>query len=124
MWIDPAVSLLIAAIILIGSWHLLRSAFLLALDAVPPGVDLAAIRDHLSEEPGVREIHDLHIWALSTTDVALTVHLVCSDLEEAQSLLITVPPQLRDIFNIGHTTIQIETLDTARQCMLRPAARI
>ncbi len=75
-WIDPAVSLTIAVVIVAGTWSLLKDSINLALDAVPPNIDRAAINGYLLALPGVTEVHDLHIWAMSTTEVALTAHLV------------------------------------------------
>jgi cobalt-zinc-cadmium efflux system protein len=119
-WLDPAVSLLIAVVILIGSWGLLRDSVMLVMDAVPPGIDLDAVRAHLSAAEGVDDIHDLHIWGLSTTDVALSVHLVCANHEQAQRLLTELPGELHDHFGIGHSTLQIETELVAGNCRLRP----
>lgn len=119
IWLDPAVSLLIAAVVLIGTWGLLRSSAMLIIDAVPAGIDLEAVHEHIVANDAVDDVHDLHIWALSTTETALTAHLVCSDQETAQHLLVTLPPQLRERFGVGHSTLQIETPDTAQNCSLR-----
>jgi cobalt-zinc-cadmium efflux system protein len=108
-------------VILIGTWGLLRNSVALALDAVPPGIDLDAVRAHIASADGVEEIHDLHIWGLSTTETALSAHLVCADHEQGQRLLAILPSQLHDKFGIGHTTVQIETASVAENCRLRPA---
>jgi len=120
LWLDPAISLLIAAVILVGTWSLLRGSTMLAMDAVPPNLDLASIRKQLCEADGtVIEVHDLHVWALSTTETALSAHLVCSEMEKGQSLLRKLPGQLEQAFGIRHTTLQLETPATAEACPLR-----
>jgi cobalt-zinc-cadmium efflux system protein len=120
LWVDPVISLMIAIVILVGTWPLLRDSTMLAMDAVPSGVDLAAIQKELMATDGVVEVHDLHVWALSTTETALTAHLVCPEPEEGQNLLRTLPAQLQLNFGIDHATFQVETPATARQCPLRP----
>jgi len=118
LWIDPAASLVIGAVIVIGTWRLLRESMALALDAVPPGVDAAAVARDLAALPGVMEVHDLHIWALSTTQTALTAHLVTAEADHRlvpQACLL----MQRD-FAIGHCTFQMETAATAASCQLRP----
>ncbi len=117
--LDAAVSLLIAIMIVVGTWDLLRQSVNLSLDAVPAGIDPAAVTAYLGQLPGVSEVHDLHIWALSTTDNALTVHLVRGDTADDPVLLERVPAELRERFGIGHTTVQLETVDTAYACGLR-----
>lgn len=118
--LDAAVSLLIAIAIVVGTWGLLRQSINLSLDAVPAGIDPAAVSAYLRELPGVSEVHDLHIWALSTTDTALTAHLVRDDTAGDGMLLERVSAELRARFGIGHTTVQLETADTAHACGLRP----
>lgn len=107
-WIDPASSLLIAAVIFISTWGLLRDSLNLAVDAVPEDVDPLAVRDFLLSGDGVNAVHDLHIWALSTTDTALTVHLVMEPRPADDNFLNWVTVQLEERFNIHHPTIQIE----------------
>jgi len=107
-WLDPAVSLLISAIIVYGTWGLLRDSFNMALDAVPPGVDVAAVREYLTGVPGVTNAHHLHIWALSTTETALTVHLVKPDPANDDGVLSLIHQELEERFHIGHATIQFE----------------
>ncbi len=110
-WLDPVVSLVIAVVILAGTWGLLREALDLVLDAVPPGIDPAAVRDHLAALPGVTAVHDLHIWALSTTEVALTAHLVKPDPRDDDLLVARAAGELRERFGIGHATLQWERAD-------------
>ncbi|WP_319517943.1 cation diffusion facilitator family transporter [uncultured Martelella sp.] len=119
-WIDPAVSLVIGLVILIGTWGLLRDSVRLAMDTVPAGIDIDKVRRHIEGAEGVEEVHDLHIWALSTTETALTAHIVCAE-GHAKSLLATLPDELHDTFEIGHATLQMETADTAENCRLRPS---
>jgi cobalt-zinc-cadmium efflux system protein len=107
-WLDPAVSLLISAIIVYGTWGLLRDSLNLAMDAVPPGVDVAAVREYLSGIPGVTNAHHLHIWALSTTETALTVHLVKPNPANDDGVLSLIHQELEERFHIGHATIQFE----------------
>ncbi|MBY5268037.1 cation diffusion facilitator family transporter [Spiribacter salinus] len=107
-WIDPVVSLVIAAVIFIGTWQLLKDSLALAIDAVPRGIDPAAVRARLEALPGVSSAHHLHIWALSTTENALTVHLVKPDPEGDDRLLNEASALLAEDFNIQHTTIQYE----------------
>lgn len=119
-WIDPAVSLVIALVILVGTWGLLRDSVTLAVDAVPPGIDLDAVRTFLAEQETVREVHDLHIWGMSTTETALTAHLVCEDRSASDALLPRLQADLHERFGIGHVTIQVETVGMAQACHLRP----
>ena len=106
--IDPIVSLVIVAVILWSTWGLLRDSVNLALDAAPRGVDVAAIRDAFLALPGVSAVHDLHVWGLSTTETALTAHLV-HDRPDAAALLAEAQALARSRFDIGHTTLQLET---------------
>lgn len=108
LWLDPAISLLIAAVILVGTWGLLRDSVDLALDAVPRGIDPAAVEAFLREQPGVAEVHDLHIWAMSTTETALTAHLVRPDAAPDDGFLAGLRDALHHRFEIGHATIQVE----------------
>jgi cobalt-zinc-cadmium efflux system protein len=108
LWIDPAVSLLLAALIMWSTWGLARDSVNLALDAVPAGIDPLEVDAMLRSLEGVVEVHDLHIWGMSTTDVALTAHLIrpCHGGEDA--LLATATRLLRDRFGIAHATLQVE----------------
>ena len=119
LWLDPVASLVISAVILVGSWRLLRDATALAMDAVPPAIDPAAVRDRLLGLPGVTEVHDLHIWALSTTSTAATAHLVTPSA--ASGVVPLACALLREEFAISHSTFQLETADLAERCALRPA---
>lgn len=119
-WIDPLVSLVISAVIVAGTWSLLRNSVNLSLDAIPMGIDRLAVEAYLRGLPGVEAIHDLHIWGLSTTDVALTVHLVHQKGCDAETLLPRITEDMRQRFAIGHATIQFETVETAVACELRP----
>ncbi len=119
-WLDPAVGLAIAALIGLSSWNLLREAMNLALDAVPARIAPAAVRAWLAALPGVAEVHDLHIWALSTTEVALTAHLVRGPGVDDQGLIRAAEAGLAERFRIGHATLQIETAASAADCHLRP----
>ena len=121
LWVDPAVSLAIALVILIGTWGLLRDSVDLALDAVPRGIDPAEVAGFLAGQPGVSEIHDLHIWAMSTTETALTVHLVRPQAALDDGLLVRLRHELHDRFVIQHATIQVETGDPAVPCPQAPA---
>ncbi|WP_152053956.1 cation diffusion facilitator family transporter [Tautonia marina] len=107
-WIDPTTSLIIAAVIFSSTWGLLRESVNLAVQAVPSGIDPSAIRDYLSSLAGVEDVHDLHIWAMSTTEVALTAHLVKPDPVGDDELLTRVADELHDRFGIEHTTLQLE----------------
>jgi cobalt-zinc-cadmium efflux system protein len=118
LWIDPAISLTIVAIILIGTWSLFRDSVNLAIDAVPAGIDIAAVRGYLNGLDNVSRIHDLHIWALSTTEIALTVHLVVTDNTLSNDFLRALQQHLHDSFGIEHSTIQIESHDKSASCML------
>ncbi len=120
LWLDPAVSLIVSAVIVIGTWGLLKSAMHLALDAVPESVDAEAVRAHLEALPGVAALHDLHIWGMSTTETALTCHLVMPMGHPGDAVLNGVAQQLHDRFGIQHATIQIELADTDEVCVLTP----
>lgn len=121
LWLDPAVSIAIAIVITLGTWSLLRSSLNLALDAVPETVDRPAIEAYLAALPGVTEVHDLHIWAMSTTEVALTAHLVRPDCPVDDGLLGRSARELADRFGVAHSTIQIESGDPDHPCQLAPA---
>ena len=107
-WIDPVISLVIAAVIFLSTWGLLRDSLNLAVDAVPRNVDPGAVREYLPDLPGVTAMHDLHIWPMSTTDTALTAHLVMHPLPQDDKFLNDVARQLADRFTINHATIQLE----------------
>jgi cobalt-zinc-cadmium efflux system protein len=108
-WLDPAISLVIAVVILWGTWSLLRHSLLLSLDGVPANIELDAVRNYLSTLPEVDAVHDLHVWAMSTSETALTAHLVTCKGKPGDAFLHRVADELRESFAIHHTTIQIET---------------
>jgi cobalt-zinc-cadmium efflux system protein len=120
LWLDPATSLVIALVIVAGSWRLLRDAVNMALDAVPAGIDPAAVRDHLAGVAGVCAVHDLHIWPMSTTETALTCHLVIPAGHPGDQALAILAEELHARFGIEHATIQVETGDPAHPCRLGP----
>lgn len=124
MWIDPAVSVAITLAIMAGAWGLFRESVDLALDAVPSGVDPAAIAAALAAIPGVGEVHDLHVWAASTSETSLTVHLVVAKGHDQQRVLAEAGALLRGRFDVAHTTIQIEDGEAAATCPQRPAASL
>jgi cobalt-zinc-cadmium efflux system protein len=107
-FIDPLISLVIAMVILISTWGLLRDSLNLAVDAVPKGVDPKAVRAYLTSLPGVQALHDLHIWPMSTTDTALTAHLVMQPMPADNRFLHDTAHELEHRFNIEHATLQIE----------------
>jgi cobalt-zinc-cadmium efflux system protein len=107
-WLDPVVSLAIVAAILVSTWGLLRDSVNLSLDGVPSGVNSSAIMTFLAGQRGVTDVHDLHIWALSTTSVALTAHLVVPERGSEEALLDMLTPHLKQRFRIDHATLQIE----------------
>lgn len=115
-WLDPVVSLLIVAVILVSTWRLLRDAVHLSLDGVPASVSSTDVLSYLARQRGVTDVHDLHIWALSTTSVALTAHLVVPDREADDALLGSVTPILKERFRIDHATLQIERDRCDRGC--------
>ena len=120
-WLDPVVSLLIAALILFSTWNLLRDSLNLALDKVPEGMDAGKVLAYLSALPGVTEVHDLHIWPLSTTETALTAHLVRPKAGTDDAFVHHTCEELREKFGIGHASFQIEDGDSAHTCQLAPA---
>lgn len=106
--LDPVVSILIVAAILVSTWGLLRDSLHLSLDGVPSSVNSTAVMSYLADQRGVTDVHDLHIWALSTTSVALTAHLVVPDRGADDALLDSLTPTLKRRFHIHHATLQIE----------------
>lgn len=120
MWVDPLVSLFIVAVIAVGTWGLLRESLNLSLDAVPEGIDYGAVKASLAGLPGVTEVHDLHLWGMSTTETALTAHLVMPKGCPDDSWLAGVSRDLHERFSIAHPTLQIERGDAANPCRLAP----
>jgi cobalt-zinc-cadmium efflux system protein len=118
-WIDPVTSLVITVIIALGSWGLLRDSVKLGLLGVPDGIDVGAVRALLADLPGVTAVHDLHIWPMSTTETALTAHLVVPAGHPGDAFLHDLAHRLDHEFGIGHATIQVETA-LGDECALVP----
>ncbi|MEJ2658460.1 MAG: cation diffusion facilitator family transporter [Desulfobacterales bacterium] len=116
LWIDPTVSLVITVFILFGTWGLLRDAFNLAMDAVPKNIDPEAVRNYLSNLPGVVGVHDMHIWAMSTKETAMTAHLIKPESKDDDLLIETACKALHEHFGIDHTTLQWERCDSLNPC--------
>jgi cobalt-zinc-cadmium efflux system protein len=119
LWLDPLTSLVIVGVIVWGTWSLLRDSLSMAVSAVPPAVDPEAVRRYLESCAGVASVHDLHIWPMSTTDTALTAHLVLPDGHPGDAFLETTTTELRHRFKIGHATLQIE-ISAETACHLAP----
>ncbi|MFM0059278.1 cation diffusion facilitator family transporter [Paraburkholderia phytofirmans] len=117
-WLDPIMSLLVVAVVVAGTWGLLRDSVRLALDAVPPGVDLQSIRDYLAGQPGVVDVHDLHVWALSTTGNALSAHLVMPAGHPGDESLDGIVVILRERFSMQHATLQVDLGTTDHRCAM------
>jgi len=120
LWLDPAVSLVIVATIFVGTWGLLRDSVKLALHAAPESVDPGEVRGYLCALKGVAEVHDLHIWGMSTTETALTAHLVMPAGHPGDDFIAHVVHDIEHRFRIGHVTIQIEMGTSANPCALAP----
>lgn len=116
LWVDPVVSLLIVAIITIATWGLLTESVHLALDAVPGSVQLSEVEVYLRGLPDVTEVHDLHVWGMSTTHIALTAHLVKPALGDDDAMLIEACKELHDRFGIEHATLQVERGHGPHEC--------
>jgi cobalt-zinc-cadmium efflux system protein len=121
-WLDPFVSLVISIVILFGTWGLLKESINLSLDAVPEGIDIRKIKNYLKNIPTILEVHDLHVWGMSTTEAALTVHIIRSEMEDNDELLQKLTKELHDLFGIEHATIQIEK--GTFNCSLQPDGTI
>ena len=113
MWLDPIATLLIVAVIVFGTWDLLKDSFQMALAGVPNGINPGEVRVFLSDLPGVSMVHDLHIWPLSTTQTALTCHLVMPDGHPGDQFTSKIAERLFTLFNIEHSTLQIELSEEA-----------
>ena len=120
LWLDPAISLAISIIIVVSTWSVLRDSINLALHAVPSGIEREAVADYLGSLPGITAVHDLHIWGMSTTETALTAHLVRPEGVPTEALLRRAQHELQERFGIGHVTLQVETADEAVICRLAP----
>lgn len=118
-WVDPAVSLVICVIIMWSTWGLLKDAIRLSLDAVPPGLKIAEVRHFLEGLSGVRALHDLHVWPMSTTETALTCHLLMPAGHPGDGFLMDTAHELRHRFQIAHVTLQVETSESTA-CALAP----
>lgn len=118
LWFDPAVSLIVTVVIVAGTWQLFQESLNLITDAVPAGIEPLAVRTYLAELPGITGVHDLHIWAMSTTETALTVHLVMPTGFPGDAFLVQVTQELHARFGIEHATLQIETGDPSYPCPL------
>lgn len=116
LWIDPVLSLAVAAVILVSTWQVLRDSIDLMLDAVPPGIDAEEVKRYLEGLPGVAEVHDLHIWAMSTTEVALTAHLVRPGVPQGDEIYHRATRELHERFGIEHATLQVECGDQESPC--------
>jgi cobalt-zinc-cadmium efflux system protein len=121
LWLDPAISLVIAAVVFWSGWGLARDSVNLALDGVPRSIELASVADYLGELQGVTEVHDLHVWAMSTNETALTAHLVRPGGTD-DAFLHGVCEELAHRFNIHHATLQIESATGV--CKLAPVERV
>ncbi|MDH3609998.1 MAG: cation diffusion facilitator family transporter [Gammaproteobacteria bacterium] len=116
LWIDPAISLVIVVVIVISTWGVFRDSFNLAMDGVPKGIDVEEVRNFILQQDGITEIHDLHVWAMSTTQVALTAHLVRDTINVDDQFLHRLSKELHERFKIIHPTIQIESGKQAHLC--------
>ncbi|SIN93701.1 cation diffusion facilitator family transporter [Paraburkholderia phenazinium] len=117
-WLDPLMSLVVVAVVVYGTWGLLRDSVRLALDAVPPGVDLPGIREYLAGQPGVTDVHDLHVWALSTTGNALSAHLVIPAGHPGDAAVDAIVITLREKFAMQHATLQVDLGTSHHHCAL------
>jgi cobalt-zinc-cadmium efflux system protein len=119
-WLDPAISLVIVAVIVISTWGLLRESVQLALLAVPAHIDVTALETYLRQCHGVTDIHDLHIWGMSTTENALTAHLVMPAGYPGDAFMDAIVETLKERFSIQHCTLQVEQGTTHHACALHP----
>lgn len=124
LWLDPVVSITIALVIVVGTWSLLRDSLNLALHAVPAHIDHAKVKEYLAGVKGVKEVHDLHIWAMSTTEVALSAHLLIPNQHPGDNFLQQLAKSLHDKYGIEHATIQIEIGDGNHHCSLAPDDKV
>ena len=115
-WLDPVVSLVIAAVIVVGTWSLFKQSVHLLFDGVPEGVDLHAVQALLEALPGVARVHDLHVWAMGTSEIAMTAHLVMPEGHADDAFLQNATQQLHDRFEIEHVTIQVMQVPFTDRC--------
>ncbi|HSS52588.1 MAG TPA: cation diffusion facilitator family transporter [Thermoanaerobaculia bacterium] len=120
LWLDPAMSLLISVVILAGTTGLLRASFNLALDAVPPGIRVSEVKKFLESLPQVCEVHDLHVWGMSTTETAMTAHLVMPNRQPDDCFYRDAARAMHDLFGIEHVTLQVENGDPETPCRQAP----
>ena len=120
LWLDPVTSLIINAVIIWGTWSLLRESYAMSISAVPRQIEAGTVKDYLASQPGVSSVHDLHIWSMSTTEIALTCHLVMEKGHPGDAFLHDMADELEHRFEINHPTIQIE-VDPQLACALAPA---
>ena len=123
-WLDPAFSLIISVLIIVNTWELLKESFHLVVDGVPTKIDDRAVYTYLSEFPGVTQIHDLHIWGISTTETALTAHLVIPQGHPGDKFLSQICQELHNNFGIDHSTLQVELGDSQYPCTLEPTEKV
>lgn len=121
LWLDSAASLAIVAIVVLSTWRLLKESLRLALNAVPSHIDVAAIENYLRQYPGVSDIHDLHIWGMSTTESALTVHLVMPAGYPGDACIDEIALTLKERYRIEHCTLQVEEGSSDHYCVLHAA---
>jgi len=119
-WLDPVISLVIVAVIVINTWSLLRDSVQLALNAVPAHIDVPEVENYLRQCPGVSDVHDLHVWGMSTTECALTVHLAMPEGYPGDVLIDDIIRTLKERYSIQHCTLQVEQGTTDHTCALHP----
>lgn len=119
LWLDPLISLFIVLVVLIGTWSLLKDSLNLSIDAVPKGIRVSEVRTYLSGLEGVSEIHDLHVWALSTRQNALSVHIIRRDEKLDNNFLHEIQEHLHHHFKISHVTVQVESEAGENRCLLK-----
>jgi cobalt-zinc-cadmium efflux system protein len=115
-WLDPAVSLAIAAVIVVGTWGMFRQSMHLLFDGVPDQIDLGAVKGYLQSLPGIERVHDLHVWAMGTSEVALTAHLVMPFGHPDDVFLKGINQHLHDQFDIDHVTVQVVKVPFTQPC--------